>query len=259
VIITESDLRQQLRQPRRNARVTVPPGATFTPAAADFIRTWQLDVHEEAVAPRPDRRGARAAWDRPGAFPVVLDGAAPTCVTCGMVVTAKPGHLTQLDAAHFALKTDPRIRLRGRLDTLQGLCLLAGSRALAAGERELAGHLDTLAAYCRELMSAEYHGRLPEPLELAGMDEDALRAASHDPSAAVGIAHVVPALEHPELLHWLNVLRCEVREAETAALDALPPEHHPGSEGGAIAHALNRLSSAVYYLVVWFAARQGRG
>ena len=253
MIITESDLRAQLRRPRRHARVTVPAGARLTQAADDFVRTWQLDVREAAptaATPPP--------WDRPGTFPVVLEGTTPTCTSCGMAVTAKPGHLTQLDASHFAPKTHPRIRLRGRLDTAHGLCMLVGHRARATGARELAGHLDSLAAYCRELMSAEYHGRAPAALEIAGQDEASLRAATHDPAAAVGIDHVVATLDDPELAHWLNLLRCEVREAETAALDALPPEHHPGSEGGAVAHALNRMSSAVYYLLLRFAAASSR-
>lgn len=268
MIVTEAALREQLRRPTVGAVVDVPPGATLTPAARDLVAHWRLELREVAAAtptapvrsPTAPAAGERSAgqgrpdWDAPSVFPVVFEGDVPGCVTCGAPVTDKPGHLTQLDPRFFAVKTDARIRLRGRLDTLQAWCLLAGSRALALGRADLAGHLDTLAAYCRELVSAEYHLRAPAPLALAGFDADTLHRASHQPREAVGIDHATPGLEHPELLHWCNLLRCEVREVEIAALEAFPPEHHPGTQGGAVAQAVNRLSSGVYYLVLLLAA-----
>lgn len=251
MIVTESELREQLRRPELGAVVHVPAGAVLTPAARDFVARWKLELRDVEVAPDPP---VAADWQVPSRFPVVVEGDVPSCVTCGTPVARKPAHVTQLDPRFFAVKTDARIRLRGRLDTLQAWCLLAGSRALALDRPELAGHLDILAAYCRELLSAEYHLRAPGPLELAGLDADTLHAASHDPLGAVGIDHALPAIEHPELLHWCNLLRCQVREVEIAALEAFPPEHHPGTEGGAVAQAVNRLSSAVYYLVLLLAA-----
>jgi ethanolamine utilization cobalamin adenosyltransferase len=276
-VVTESQLRTQLGPPRHGAVVDVPPGARLTPAAQDLVRAWNLELREvpEALA---DRRGpgvppgtgrppaghdhadgpgdAPAAWDVPGRFPVVLEGDVPVCVTCGSEVRRKPSHLTQLDARFFAPKTDARVRLRGRFDSLQALALLVAARARADGWGELAGDLDTVAAYCRELLAAEYHLRAPGPLRVAGLDEDTLHHASHHPEEAVGLPHLVPDAAHPEILHWLNLLRCQVREAEMAALDAFPPDHHPGTEGGALARAVNRLSSAVYYLELRTAARR---
>ncbi len=255
MIVTESELREQLRRPQPGAVVRVPAGAVLTPSAQDFVAQWKLDLQVAEVASGPPAADHPAVdWQVPSRFPVVFEGDVPSCVTCGTPVARKPAHVTQLDPRFFAVKTDARIRLRGRLDTLQAWCLLAGSRALALDRPALAGHLDILAAYCRELLSAEYHLRAPGTLELAGLDADTLHAASHDPLGAVGIDHALPSIEHPELLHWCNLLRCQVREVEIAALEAFPPEHHPGTEGGAIAQAVNRLSSAVYYLVLLLAA-----
>ncbi len=260
MIVTESELREQLRRPERGAVVHVPAGAVLTPAAQDFVAQWKLELRDVEVAPAPTPADhPAAAWQVPSRFPVVFEGDVPSCVTCGTPVARKPAHVTQLDPRFFAVKTDARIRLRGRLDTLQAWCLLAGSRALALDRSDVADHLDTLAAYCRELLSAEYHLRAPGTLALAGLDADTLHAASHDPLGAVGIDHALPAIGHPELLHWCNLLRCQVREVEIAALEAFPPEHHPGTEGGAVAQAVNRLSSAVYYLVLLLAAESEGG
>jgi ethanolamine utilization cobalamin adenosyltransferase len=188
---------------------------------------------------------------------VVLDGAHPTCTTCGSPVRDKPSHLTQLDATTFAPKTDARIRLRGRLDSLHALTLVIAARARADGWTELGDHLDTLAAYGRELLAAEYHGRVPGTVAVAGLDEATIHHASHHPEEAVGLPHLVPDASHPEVLHWLNLLRCQVREAEVLVLDAYPPGSSEVAD--TLARAVNRLSSAVYVLELRTAAAGSGG
>jgi ethanolamine utilization cobalamin adenosyltransferase len=264
-VVTDPRLRAKLGTPRRGARVTVPPGAQLTPAATDLVRAWGLEVTDglagggPAVGAPPWSSDAheRPSWDRPGRFPVVLDGAHPTCTTCGSPVRDKPSHLTQLDATTFAPKTDARIRLRGRLDSLHALTLVTAARARADGWTELGGHLDTLAAYCRELLAAEYHGRVPGTVSVAGLDEATIHHASHHPEEAVGLPHLVPDASHPEVLHWLNLLRCQVREAEVLVLDAYPAASSEVAD--ALSRAVNRLSSAVYVLELRTAAAAGGG
>jgi len=248
-IMTEAELRDLIRQPRAGMTVTVPPGTRFSPSAQDFIKHWQLEIVYSAGAPLPPPApAAPPAWERPAAFPFQTSGPLPTCAVCGMPVTAKPEHLTQLDAEHFAPKNIPRIRFRGQLDTLHGLVLLVGAQARSAQRPELAGHLETLAAYCRELMSAEYNERPVAPLQLAGLDEEALHKATHHPQATLGVGHVIPDSGSPPLLLWLNYLRCLARETELAALDAFVtgPEYRVTRPD--LIKAVNRLSSAIYYL-----------
>jgi ethanolamine utilization cobalamin adenosyltransferase len=256
MIVTEAALREQLRRPTMRARVTVPAGATLSPAAQDFVAQWHLELAEEVAAGRGTTT-ADGHWNRPSSFPVALDGDLLRCVSCGEQVNEKPDQMTQLDACHLAPKTAPRIRLRGRLDSLQALTLLAATRARAAGLPPLTAALEEAAAYCRELLSAEYNERPAAPLELDGRDETALRGATHAPERELGIAHLTPGADDPELLHWLNVLRCDVREVEIVALDAFPSPHH--AYGASIVHALNRLSSAVYYLELRLAADREAG
>ena len=276
-IVTEAELREQLGVPRRGAVLAVPAGARLTPAADDLVRAWELELAEAggvdaAAGPTSGRepplpgtgreppaagtpsRATGQAWDRPGRFPVVLEGEVPTCHSCGSAVRDKPSHLTQLDAHRFAPKTDPRIRLRGRLDSLHALTLAVAARARGEGYTDTAGHLDTLAAYCRELLAAEYHARAPGALALAGLDEATIHHASHHPQEAVGLPHLVPDATHPETLHWLNVLRCQVREAEVLVLDAYPPERDHTEVARGLARAVNRLSSGVYVLELRLAA-----
>lgn len=249
-IITEAELRDRIRRPKRGMKVAVPPGARFSPSARDFIGQWGLEIVEEQATPpsppseTPPAHQSAPAWDKPSSFPVrPVKRPDP-----------KPEHMTQLDAEHFAPKNIPRIRFRGKMDSVQGLTQLVAARARAWQLPELARHLDTLAAYCREIVSAEYNDRTVAAIEVAGLDEAALREATHHPRKALGIPHLTPGPDDHEILHWLNYLRAQVREAELDALDAFapPPAYEPSRPD--LIRALNRLSSAVYYLELLFQA-----
>lgn len=252
MIVTEADLRDQLRRPTSGARVVVPVGARLSPSAADFVKHWKLQLVEDGgvlAYASPDAKaasGGSAAWDTASAFPVVELGQVPTCTCCGMSVDAKPDALTQLNACHYAVKNHPRIRFRGRIDSLHAYVLLTQVKAVASGSDDLAKDLGTVAAYCREIMSAEYNERPVADVALQGWDEAALHQATHDPLGVLGVPHLTISANDPELQHWLNVCRTQAREIESTALDAFPSPHHP--YGASICHAMNRLSSVFYFL-----------
>lgn len=250
-IVTEAQLRNQIRQPQKGMSVRLPADARLSPSAQDFLKEWNMEVILEGApsgASAAEEKAVKPAWDKPGEFPVVLSGELPRCTTCGMPVKPKPEHMTQLDGSHFAPKTHPRIRFRGKMDSLHGLFLLVGAQARKAGQPKLADGLDTLAAYCREISSAEYNQRAVAPLQLDGKSDDELRKATHTPKESIGIDHIVPGPQDPELLLWLNYLRTQVREAEIAALDAFTCHEGDQPEEPELARAVNRLSNAVYYL-----------
>jgi ethanolamine utilization cobalamin adenosyltransferase len=238
-IITESELRE-LWQNGRGRIPAFPPETRFSDSAREFLRDHRIEFQASPSS------GGAADWDKPGTFPVVLSGPVPVCSECGQPLPHKPGHMTQLDAGHFAPKTEPRLVLRGRLDSLHAFVLLAASKARGFGLAALAAPLDTLAAYCRELLSAEYNLRPAAALSLLGRSEEDLHQISHWPDRHLGIQHIVPGPEDHEMLHWLNVLRTQAREVEVVALSAGPIANLP--------QALNRFSSAVYVLELYWKA-----
>jgi len=249
MVITESELREMWRD-GKNPLPAFPPGTRFSPAAQDFLKAHNLEIRfgssPTSDLPPPPSHLSHPEWDKPGSFPVVLSGPVPVCAVCGQPVTHKPGHLTQLDAGHFAPKTHPRIKLRGQLDSLHALVMLAAAEARRYQLRGLAEGLDTLAAYCREIQSAEYHVRPVQPIALLSKTEAEIHEISHWPDKHLGIAHIVPGAEDHPILHWLNVVRTQARATEVFALEI--------SAAPDLVHALNRLSSAVYYLELLFKA-----
>lgn len=251
-IITESELRE-LWQHGRGQLPAFPPDTRFSDSARDFLRLYRSELQSAEHSHLP------AEWDKPGTFPVVLSGPMPVCAECGQPVEHKPGHMTQLDAGHFASKTTPRLILRGRIDSLHAFVMLVAAKARGFQMNTLAGHLDTLAAYCREIMSAEYNLRQPASLSLLGQNEQELHQISHWPDRHLGIQHIVPGPEDHEILHWLNVLRTQAREVEVVALDAFGSSHdHDHGDrqdfGARLSQALNRFSPAVYVLELYFKA-----
>lgn len=248
MVITESELRELWRD-GKNPLPPFPAGATFTPSALDFLKSHNLQPQFETQSQPPGQAqpAGKPAWDRPGEFPVVLTGPIPVCIECGQPLRHKPEHMTQLDAGHFAPKTDPRIKLRGQVDMLHALVMLVAAEAREKNLPQLASHLDTLAAYCREIQSADYNNRPVADLLLAGKTAKEIHAISHHPDQYLGIPHLVPGPADPAILHWLNYLRAVARQVEILALEVYPP---PGRED--LAQALNRFSSGVYYLELLF-------
>lgn len=259
-IVTEAQLRDQIRQPKKGMVIRLPADSRLSPSAQDFLKEWNMEVEfEPAIVPAgnprpPEDSSAKPAWDKPGEFPVVLTGELPRCSTCGMPVKPKPDHMTQLDNQYFTPKTHPRIRFRGKMDSLHALFLLVSAIARRERYPTLSELLSTLAAYCREISSAEYNQRKVAPLELNGKSDDEIRKATHTPKESVGIDHIVPGSHDSELLLWLNWLRTQVREAEITALEAFTAYEASAPQEPELAHAVNRLSNAVYYLELLFVA-----
>lgn len=243
-VITEADLRDQLRRPGPGAEVTVPAGARWTPSARDFVKQWGLRVVETGSAPG-ETAPYVPTWQHEAVFPVTRPES-PRCACCGSEITRKADHLTQLDDAVFVVKTHPRIRLRGKADSLHALVLMAECQARSTGPGWLAEALAVLAAYCRELTSAEYHQRPVAPLHLPGWDEGSIHRATHDPQGVLGVEHERLDGTSPVLSHWLNLCRTASRELELDALAAFPAPDEPFA--ASLTHALNRLSSAFYLL-----------
>ena len=259
-IVTEAELRDQLRRPSLGATVKVPAGARFTPSAQDFVKQWQLQLaYPDAPqdAPRdvpgdgesqpetPERSGDTPSWQQESVFPVNRPEH-PRCGSCGEQLSRKGDNMTQLNDEIFVVKTHPRIRLRGKFDSLHALVLMAECQAQTMGPDWLAEALAVLASYCRELTSAEYHQRVVAPLSLPGWDEKSIHKATHDPQSVLGVPHETLDGSSPVLSHWLNLCRTSCRELEIEALTALPSQDDPFAVS--LNHALNRLSSAFYFL-----------
>ena len=136
---------------------------------------------------------------------------------------------------------------------LQTEWLAAG--APAAAQRMLA---DIRAALGNVLRSETLDEPMPA-IVMGEFDEAQIHALSHNPLKYLGHDHIVPAIEHGVNVARLNLLRTVIREAEVAGAQAFIDKDFSVSRGDVL-QALNRLSSAVYVLMLisWTHEKSGR-
>ncbi|HEX3902795.1 MAG TPA: hypothetical protein VH853_08080, partial [Polyangia bacterium] len=170
----------------------------------------------------------------------------------------KPDHLTHLrDDQSLVPKTHPRIAARGKLDLLQSALLDAQVAADADGARALVGELGEILELARALVGAEVTGRDVPPPALWGMTGDQIRDATHHTHELYGVPFMYPDVRQGPVIAKLTLARAIAREAELAVLVAFPPTGGLATAPPAradLAHALNRISSALYLIAVRYVA-----
>jgi ethanolamine utilization cobalamin adenosyltransferase len=148
-----------------------------------------------------------------------------------------PDDETCLKGGVYVPKDHPRIVFRGALDSLEADILEAQITAMQCNEKYYVSALGEVLEFARELMSAEVNERSVAIGKLFGQNLDDLHRQSHEAQVRM------PEYAMGALPVRLNTLRTRVRETEIAAVRAFR-----GTGRDDIVHALNRLSSAVYWL-----------
>lgn len=216
----------------------------LTPAAKDFIKEQDIRL----VYPDRVCADSGAAYKPMTVTPVKRDGSgSPVYIddATGEAMTAKPEHMTHLYGNHLVPKTDPRIALRGQLDSLEAGIMQVQVLARQKNAEKLVGDLSEILDFVRALMRAQVLDEPVPKIHLLGMDSGQLRYESHHVREIYGINHPTPEYTMGGLCTALNRLRTEVRQAELSAARAF-------CDGGCIrtdiVEALNRLSSCIYIL-----------
>ena len=162
----------------------------------------------------------------------------------GAMLTEKPEHMTHLNGDVLVSKTHPRIRFRGKLDTLEAELILCQITSV-----ELAPMLGEILELSRRIIRSDV---LEQPLKeekICGMTPEELRKRSHFPQEFYGQPHFAPSAADGLVIARLNRARCAAREAELAAVEAFSDrEGNPTRTD--ILQAMNRISSAIYLLMV---------
>ncbi len=242
--LTEDDVRS--RCSKSGGALLLAPGERMTPSAAELAARMGVRVMEESDA-------LRSCASCSGSCAAPAPAADRACSgSCGGACAAKTASrppenqdMTHLDAATVAPKSHPRIVLRGKLDTLLSAVVLTQTRF--DRQDRLPAFLKTCLAdikvWVMQVLTAEVAGDALAIPGMGGMDPETLRAVSHDPERYLGVGPYCPDASLGREAAQLNWLRAVTRETEVAAVQA-------GLGRADIAAALNRLSSAVYVLLL---------
>ena len=196
-------------------------GDQLTSTARDFLRRERIEILPGSQA-------------RPECYRLLSGGYAEE----------KPEHMTHLNGEVLVPKTHPRIRFRGKMDTLEAELILC---QLVPGSPE--GALGEILDLSRKILRCDV---LEEPLRqdtLCGLTQEEQRERSHMPQDYYGQPHFMPQASDGSVIAGLNRARCFAREAELAAVEAFSDR-----EGNLlredIPKALNRMSSMLYLLMI---------
>ena len=196
-------------------------GDQLTSTARDFLRRERIEILPGSQA-RPERYR----------------------LLSGGYAEEKPEHMTHLNGEVLVLKTHPRIRFRGKMDTLEAELILC---QLVPGAPE--GALGEILDLSRKILRCDV---LEEPLRqdtLCGLTQAEQRERSHMPQDYYGQPHFMPQASDGPVIAGLNRARCFAREAELAAVEAFS-----NRDGNLIREdipkALNRMSSMLYLLMI---------
>lgn len=196
-------------------------GDQLTSTARDFLRRERIEILPGSQA-RPERYR----------------------LLSGGYAEEKPEHMTHLNGEVLVLKTHPRIRFRGKMDTLEAELILC---QLVPGAPE--GALGEILDLSRKILRCDV---LEEPLRqdtLCGLTQEDQRGRSHMPQDYYGQPHFMPQASDGSVIAGLNRARCFAREAELTAVEAFSDR-----EGNLlredIPKALNRMSSMLYLLMI---------
>jgi len=234
-VFTEESVRANLRV-RDGKRVFYQAdGDHLTPAAREWLRQERIEILPADQA-------------KPSVFRTLS----------GAILTEKPEHMTHLRADVLVPKDHPRIKLRGKIDTLEAELLLAGKLALETGQPDAAKKLEEILEYVRLFIRCDV---LDEPLQrktLCGLTMDQLRQQSHLPQKYLDQPHFMPDFRDSRLLLTLNHLRTTIRETELAVYEAFRDRDgnilRPDLQQG-----MNRLSSLLWIMMIQMRKEERHG
>ena len=170
-----------------------------------------------------------------------------SCELCHQTVMHKPDTLTHLNAQVMVAKNDPRLAFRARLDATIAIAVWLQSELKTLDSAQY--WLADIRSLLGNIMRAD---ALDIPLaaqKIVGLSADELHRLSHQPLKYLGHDHIVPDVTQGREVALLNLLRVSVRETEiTAAQVFIGADYHVHKAD--LLQALNRLSSAVYVLMI---------
>jgi len=222
MLYTEDTVRQNLRNREGKRVFYLGKGDTLTPGARDWLSRERVEI-------------------------LPAEQAKPDCyrLLSGAVLTEKPEHMTHLNGNLLVLKTHPRIRFRGAIDSLEAELLWCALHA----EGQLRENLEEILNLARLLIRCDVLEQLVPEGKLCGLAEAELRSHSHRPQDYYGQPHFMPETSDGKKILRLNRCRCAAREAELAAAAAFTDENGNALRTD-ILRALNRMSSMLYILMI---------
>lgn len=256
--ITETQLRTRFSL-GHGTEIHLEVGSRLTPSAAGLLADRKISIKYLDEAGRVFLQKSAAASSSTNAEDLKKvnpltsqDGwSLGDCMLCHQALETKPETLTHLDFHHLVSKNDPRLRFRGKLDSVIAWAVLIQAQMQQEGfaHSQLLHYLSDVRSALGNVLKAEATGSEMVNISLGQLDEKGIHAISHHPLKYLGHDHLLPEASQGVNVARLNVLRAHIREAELEAADIYITRDFNVTRPDIMA-GLNRLSSAVYVLML---------
>lgn len=259
-VITEALIRQELKATEPEVYY-IPEGKILSPAAREYLNQMQVEIDFEKNRQKREEKKATSCntvvpQESTQSSNVEQEYLKPKYVDyeTGATYTDKPEHMTQLYGNFLVDKNHPRIRYRGKLDSLQADVVYAQTViSTTENSQSLLDDLDDILLSLRELMKSEVLEMPFTKSTIIGLTHAELRERSHDPLKFYNIKQMYLANYTMGITHsLLNLLRTRVRETELVAVEAFKEKRKV--ERTDIIQELNRLSSAIHIIMCKYLA-----
>ncbi|MGL4367819.1 MAG: cobalamin adenosyltransferase [Brevinemataceae bacterium] len=248
-VITENYLRKLSVSNSITSPFVIKHGDILTSAAKDFLNNRKIPIvyeknnsryhfHEKLIFSKPVNK---EDWETQTEF---------INFYTKEKLNSKPESMTHLFENVLVFKNDPRIVLRGRLDTLQALIIEAQIfiDQNKKNASNLLNSLDELLQFTREILGCEVLNKDFPNRTVLGLSSDQIREHSHNPEKYFQLKQMVLVnYKQGPIVSKLNYLRTYSRECELIAVDAFRKDNY--IEHQSIIQALNRLSSCFHILM----------
>lgn len=249
-VLTEYALRSKLRS-ENITEFVVEKNTIVTPSARQYLQDKgiKLVVKDDKA---PESNNQKIEKQEENKFMPKYEG-----IQGGFYET-KPEFMTQLYGNKLVIKDHKRIIFRGKIDSLEGKILETQILAKNLGNKKVLSELEEVLKFLREIAKAEILNENLGEFSILGMNEDELRAISHNPKKHIGVDHLFyPSYEIGDMAVALNLLRSATREVEIAAIAAFKNDEGEVSRKDIVRY-LNRLSSCFYIMTLKAIAGKGK-
>lgn len=227
------------------SEIHLPVDAQLTPSARELLESRRLRIKFL------DKQGSLFVDDATS-LPQPVHGLTSSdthpracCGLCHQEVMKKPDTLTHLTAEIMVAKNDPRLEFRAALDSTIALTVWLQIELPEQWQPWLADIRSRLG----NIMRADAMDEQLASQSIMGFNEEQLHRLSHHPLPYLDHDHLVPEVSHGRDAALLNLLRSKVRETEIVAARLFITRGFDVQRAD-ILQALNRLSSAVYVMMI---------
>lgn len=251
-VITEAIIRTEIKGTKPTVYY-LPEDTLLSPAAREYLQQCKIAVEPARKKAPAAVENRPAAAEKPADPPAAKEPKYEDYET-GAAYFRKPEHMTQLSGKLLVDKDHPRIKFRGKLDSVQAEVVAVQTQAAGSGRNDkLLADLQDVLETLRQILKGEVRNEALAETLILGLDHQELRRQSHDPMKYYNIKQLLlPDHTMGPLYAQLNLLRTQIRECEIAAVTAFKKGRK--MERLDIIEALNRLSSALHIMMCRYLA-----